>query len=432
MKMTKVKLGDILEAKRGTSLSGEYYDTKGKYIRLTLGNFNYPGGGFKENNIKKDIYFTGPIKKEFILHKGDIITPLTEQVAGLLGETARIPESDKFIQSADVALLIPNEKYLDKDYMYYLISSSGIKKQLSAAAQQTKIRHTSPDKIKLCETWIPPLEFQKKAAGLLKAIDDMIANNMAIILETTSITKTLYDYWFMQFDFPDENGKPYKSSGGKMIWNAALKKEIPYNWQVVPLKECIQHITTGLNPRKNFVLGHGDIKYITVKNLTANGTISWDSYDVIDEKARKLIHNRSEVGAGDILFASIEPLGRCYLVKENPQDWAINESIFSIRPDPNKITAEYLYMLFRSEAFVRQAENSSTGSVFNGIRMNVLEKLPVLLPDVKTLETFSRIVANTTDMAYCLEKEIEELIDLRNFLLPLLMNGQVTFKEKEA
>ena len=121
MKMTKVKLGDILEAKRGTSLSGEYYDTKGKYIRLTLGNFNYPGGGFKENNIKKDIYFTGPIKKEFILHKGDIITPLTEQVAGLLGETARIPESDKFIQSADVALLIPNEKYLDKDYMYSIL-----------------------------------------------------------------------------------------------------------------------------------------------------------------------------------------------------------------------------------------------------------------------------------------------------------------------
>ncbi len=313
-------------------------------------------------------------------------------------------------------------------YIYYLLNSMNLRGLITGSAQP-KLNQQNLRRLVLR---LPDKKEQDEIASVLTSIDNKIDNNQAVLTMLQSLLKYIYDYWFIQFEFPNKYGHPYKNSGGKMVWNAALKKEIPYNWQVVPLKECIQHITTGLNPRKNFVLGHGDIKYITVKNLTANGTISWDSYDVIDEKARKLIHNRSEVGAGDILFASIEPLGRCYLVKENPQDWAINESIFSIRPDPNKITAEYLYMLFRSEAFVRQAENSSTGSVFNGIRMNVLEKLPVLLPDVKTLETFSRIVANTTDMAYCLEKEIEELIDLRNFLLPLLMKGQLTFREKEA
>ena len=88
--MKKVKLGDVLDVRRGTSLAGEYYSEQGNLIRLTLGNFNYPRGGFQENTAKKDIYFVGSVNPAFILKAGDIITPLTEQVSGLLGETATI------------------------------------------------------------------------------------------------------------------------------------------------------------------------------------------------------------------------------------------------------------------------------------------------------------------------------------------------------
>ena len=108
--MRKIKLKEVLEIKRGTSLSGEYYSTNGQHIRLTLGNFNYPNGGFKETTSKDDIYFTGNVKPQFMLKKGDIITPLTEQVIGLLGETATIPESNKYIQSGDIGLVVPNEE----------------------------------------------------------------------------------------------------------------------------------------------------------------------------------------------------------------------------------------------------------------------------------------------------------------------------------
>jgi len=100
--MNRVKLGSVLNIKRGTSLSGKYYAERGEKVRLTLGNFNYPNGGFKENTSKTDIYFTGDVKPEFILKKGDIITPLTEQVSGLLGETARIPVDNMYIQSGDI------------------------------------------------------------------------------------------------------------------------------------------------------------------------------------------------------------------------------------------------------------------------------------------------------------------------------------------
>ena len=180
MKMTKYKLGELVEVTRGASLYGQFYAEEGKLIRLTLGNFNMNGGGFKENTSKTDLYFTGTVRDEFILNKGDIITPLTEQSLGLLGTTARIPESGKYIQSQDVALVRCKEGLLDPNFCYYLISSSIVRQQLSAAAQQTKIRHTSPEKIKDCTVWVPDFEVQKNIGRILTDIDNKIAINRRI------------------------------------------------------------------------------------------------------------------------------------------------------------------------------------------------------------------------------------------------------------
>lgn len=177
MQLTRYKLGQLLDVSRGASLAGEYYTEQGELIRLTLGNFDLANGGFKPNTSKSDIYFTGPVREEFILNKGDIITPLTEQTLGLLGSTARIPESGKYIQSQDVALIKCKEELLDPSFAYYLISSKQVRNQLSAAAQQTKIRHTTPDKIKDCVVDIPSIEEQRKIGKLLDSISEKIALN---------------------------------------------------------------------------------------------------------------------------------------------------------------------------------------------------------------------------------------------------------------
>ena len=179
MKLTKYKLGELLEISRGASLSGEYYATEGELIRLTLGHFDYQNGGFKDNTSKDNLYFTGPVKSEFIMSEGDIITPLTEQTPGLLGSTARIPQSGLYIQSQDVALVKPNH-LLDCDFCYYLLPSALVKKQLAAGAQQTKIRHTTPDRIKDLTVFVPELEEQKRIGRLLSLIDRKIALNREI------------------------------------------------------------------------------------------------------------------------------------------------------------------------------------------------------------------------------------------------------------
>ena len=193
MILTKYKLGDILDVTRGASLSGEFYATKGEYIRLTCGTFDYQNNCFKENKSKDNLYYVGDFKPEFLMEEGDIITPLTEQAIGLLGSTAIIPESGKYIQSQDVAKIICNEDLLDKDFAFYLISSALVKQQLSAAAQQTKIRHTSPDKIKDCTVWIPELAEQKRIGKLLRSIDRKIELNRAINQNLPTPDRS-YDY----------------------------------------------------------------------------------------------------------------------------------------------------------------------------------------------------------------------------------------------
>ena len=264
MKMTKYKLGELVEVTRGASLSGQFYAEEGKLIRLTLGNFNMNGGGFKENTSKTDLYFTGTVRDEFILNKGDIITPLTEQSLGLLGTTARIPESGKYIQSQDVALVRCKEGLLDPNFCYYLISSSIVRQQLSAAAQQTKIRHTSPEKIKDCTVWVPDFYTQKNIGRILTDIDNKIAINRRINDNLEAMAKQLYEYWFVQFDFPNEEGKPYKSSGGAMVWNEKLKSEIPQGWNILPVSDILD-------------------KYPTTKRYETKEYLQIGKYPIIDQ-----------------------------------------------------------------------------------------------------------------------------------------------------
>lgn len=187
---------------------------------------------------------------------------------------------------------------------------------------------------------------------------------------------------------------------------------------------AISSINTGLNPRDNFKLGNGKVQYITVKNITTSGTLDFTSCDTVDEQAQKVIHARSDISAGDILFASIAPLGRCYLIQETPTDWDINESVFSIRCNNDVVTSEFLYMYFMGDMFIKSATSSSTGSIFKGIRINTLLDLNAILPSKNIVDLFSKQVQKLLALKEQKVKENLEIVKLRDWLLPMLMNGQ--------
>lgn len=420
MKLTKYKLGDLVEVTRGASLSGQFYAEEGELIRLTLGNFNMNGGGFKENTSKTDLYFTDPVKDEFILNKGDIITPLTEQSLGLLGTTARVPESGKYIQSQDVALVRCKEGLLDPNFCYYLISSSIVRQQLSAGAQQTKIRHTSPDKIKDCTVWIPEFEEQKKIGRILSDIDEKIILNRQINDNLEAMAKQLYDYWFVQFDFPNEEGKPYKSSGGAMVWNEKLKREIPTSFDVKSLSEIIE-VKDGTHdspkPQDNGYF------LLTSKHLTERGLDYASAYKISKEDYES-INKRSKVDTNDILFSMIGTIGNSYFVEETNINFAIkNMALF--KTSAKRWLSEYLYLYLSSCDYKHYEGNSLSGSIQKFVSLRTLRDMPILYHE-DIIKVFGKEVRNIITMMVNLRKENIDLTKQRDELLPLLMNGQAT------
>lgn len=404
MEMKKYKLGDIAKTSSGgtpKSTIAEYYEG-GNIPWINSGELGNPFITSTNNFITKKGYDNSSAK---------LFPPQTVLLA-MYGATAgkvSLLEIEACTNQA-ICAIMPNKDILLPIYLKYKLDTMyNYLVRLSTGSARDNL---SQDGIKAIELSIPSLSVQQKIATVLSTLDKRIENLRAQnrVLEQTA--KTIYDYTFLQ------------CAGHQTTYNKTLNRNIPANWEVKKLGDCLASISTGLNPRQNFTLGNGSIKYITVKNLTLDGSIDYSSCDFIDENARAKVHKRSNIKVGDILFASISPLGRCYLIQEKPEDWDINESVFSISP-ADFSTSYYLYSFLRSKEFVAKAEQRATGSIFLGIRVDTLKKMEVLWPDSKTMGKFNAQVEPIFKKQLVNTKQIETLTTQRNTLLPLLMTGQV-------
>lgn len=419
MKLTKYKLGEILDVTRGASLSGEHYATEGKYVRLTCGNFDYQNNCFKENKSKDNLYYIGDFKSEFLMEEGDIVTPLTEQAIGLLGSTAIIPESGKYIQSQDVAKIVCKENLLDKNFAFYLISSTIVKQQLSAAAQQTKIRHTSPDKIKDCIVWIPELKEQKRIGRLLRTIDHKIELNRAINQNLEAMAKQLYDYWFVQFDFPNEEGKPYKSSGGKMVWNEKLKREIPEGWDISLIKDIATTYSGGTPKSTNIeYYDNGEIAWINSGELNSpiiTKTTNYITKCGLENSSAKLYPSNSILvamygaTAGKVSLLTFEACS--------------NQAVCGVIPT---IENMLYYVYFHISSLYSHFITLSTGSARDNISQDTIKNILLPIPTRNILKLFDEKIGSIYQTIVNNYQQIDSLTKQRDELLPLLMNGQVS------
>ena len=392
--MTKCVLGDLMEVTRGASLAGKYYATAGDKIRLTLANFDYANNCFKPDTSKDNVFYTQAVDDRFVLIEGDIITPLTEQTPGLLGTTARIPESGKYIQSQDVALLKPFTEKLDPDYCFYLVSSKAVRNQLGAMSQQTKIRHSSPDKIKSCTVFLPELEKQRRIGAFLSAIDRNIALNRKRIATLEAMAKEIYDYWFVQFDFPDAHGRPYKSSGGEMVYNPDLKREIPKGWAIKTVGD-IANVVTGKEDA-SFATDNGMYPFFTCSQKV----LKCDEYK---------FDGKNVLVAGNGEFCVKHYIGKCNAYQRT---YVISPS------NVNYWGAVYI----EAQRAIDRFKRCSSGSIVKFITMGDVRGLIVYCPaNIDLYDPINQCLEQIENQ----EREIVELSALRDFLLPVLMNGQV-------
>ena len=268
----------------------------------------------------------------------------------------------------------------------------------------------------------PDIEIQRKIADILSSFDNKIENNKKINKELESMAKTIYDYWFLQFEFPNEEGKPYRSSGGKMVWNEELKREIPEGWIASHIIEIEEDIVTGKTPSTKDKSNYdGDIPFITIGDIRGHMHIVQTEQTLSKVGADSQV--KKYIPKGAICVTCIASPG---LVGFATKDSQTNQQINSIICK-NKYNRIFLY--FAIKDYFKYSNGAKTGNTFDNMNKDDFSKIPILYPRKNILEKFYEYVNSIDKRILNLEFENKELSELRDFLLPLLMNGQVEFKD---
>lgn len=299
----------------------------------------------------------------------------------------------------------------DIDYIYYALKLELKRLREKAQGSQTKFL-TMPILTGISLGNISATE-QPRVSTILKFLDQKIDLNNRINAELESMAKTLYDYWFVQFDFPDINGKPYKTSGGKMVYNPILKREIPVGWEVKTLSQ-IANITMGQSPVGESYNEEGD-GTLFFQGSTDFGWLFPTPRQYTTSPARM-------AKKGDILLSVRAPVGDMNIANA---DCCIGRGIAALNSKTGSDGFLFYVMKYFKQVFDRR---NAEGTTFGSITKNDLHTLAVVYPQPALLKKYDDIVSDYNQTIFVRSLENNDLIKLRDWLLPMLMNGQVTVK----
>lgn len=312
--------------------------------------------------------------------------------------------------------LVLDKSICDTDYMYYYLQFH--MKEIEALGSGTTFKEISKSALQGLEIRLPDLEKQRDIAKCLSDLDRKIELNKQINDNLEAMAKQLYDYWFVQFDFPNEEGKPYKSSGGAMVWNEKLKREIPQGLGTLKIGDIEKNIITGKTPscadEDNF---GGDIPFVTIDDIRGNlfvfkaqRTLSTKGADSQEKKYLPI---------GSLSVSCIGTIGVMGFVARLAQtNQQINSIIFE-----HEYNKEFLY--FSLKLYFENAK-AKTGNVFANMSKEEFASIIVAYPPKQILQAFHNKVAPIFDSIKNNIEEINSLTKQRDELLPLLMNGQAT------
>ena len=316
--------------------------------------------------------------------------------------------------SADVLAIRANAK-IDSHFLFYALFRDDFFIHAMKGSKGTKMPRG--DKSQIMEFKIPVFDpkTQQSIAAVLSALDKKIALNKQINARLEEMAKTLYDYWFVQFDFPDANGKPYKSSGGEMVFDETLKREIPKGWEVKSLWEVAKYFN-GLALQKYRPENEFDDFLPVIKIREMNEGVSSNT-----ERAKTNIPKEAIIDDGDILFSWSATLE----IKIWSQGkGALNQHIFKVTSSEYPKYFFYFELLNYLKHFKMIADLRKT--TMGHITQDHLKQAYICIPSQLLLEKMERIVTPIFQKMLITQKQNHHLTQLRDFLLPMLMNGQVS------
>ncbi len=371
----------------------------------------------------------------FSLKAGDVVVTKDSETRNDIGMSAYIYDDlENTVLGYHCALIRPF-KDIDGAYLNAFLNSSTGRKHFENQASGSGQRYTlTKEALGSIRVPLINIEEQRVIGKLFNDLDRRIINNNKISAELENLAKTIYDYWFLQFEFPNEEGKPYKSSGGKMVWNEDLKREIPAGWEVKRIGDTITtergisystpNIKTGKGvPMLNlatFMPGGGDYKADGLKHYLGD----YPTNKVL--KPYELIMCNTQQTA--IKFET-DIIGRAMLVPDIFDGDVVFSHHVNVIRTQNEDLKYYLLYLFNSDYYHKYISGFTNGTNILGLSFNGVEDYLLEIPAPNLLAEFGKTVLEVEMKKSEILKENEQLASLRDFLLPMLMNGQVTFKE---
>ncbi len=388
-----------------------------------LTGFKLIEDGFKYVSPEKAKTF-----KKAIAKRGDIV--ITHR--GTLGQISYIPDDSKYheyVISQSQFRVALNRKMVDPTFFVYFFHTSEGQKRLLANKCHVGVPALAQatTNFKLVEIPLPDLDTQKQIASVISSLESKIALNNRINAELEAMAKTIYDYWFVQFDFPFDfalgkpsaEGKPYKSSGGKMVWNEELKREVPEGWEVDIIDNVID-VKDGTHDSPK-AKSEG-FRLITSKNLLPSG-LDFESANFISEEDYININKRSKVDTGDILFSMIGSIGVVYKVEDEEINFAV-KNVALYKTSQKQEYKNYIYQYLKSYDMANYMGNVISGSIQKFISLGSLRNMPLLINDDVILK-YQKATEHLFLQLENNKKQNQQLSSLRDWLLPMLMNGQV-------
>lgn len=402
MQLTKYKLSDVAKVEiSGVDKKSHEGETPVKLCNFTDVYNNWAITKDQEPNFMRASANDNEIRR-FTLRKGQVAFTKDSETRYDIGIPTYIADDfDNVLLGYHCALITPNEDIALGAYINAFMHTSFIQKYFANNAGGSGQRYTlSVETMENMPLLLPSMENQIRIAKLLSNLDRKIALSEAMNVNLEALARQLFDYWFIQFDFPDENGNPYKSSGGTMVYDSVLKREIPIGWKHSTLNDmCImyQPQTLGLNDLVE------DGQYLV---YGANGIIGkYHSYN----------HEQSEIAMA-CRGSSCGTLNRTM-----PHSW-ITGNAMVVKLKDEGVHNEFL---FHALSYVN-VHGAITGSGQPQLTRENLQKLNILQPAQDIMLLFSKSVEKVVALQIQTKQEIASLIQQRNELLPILMNGQIS------
>ncbi len=411
--LTNHKLGELCNISSAKRIfENEYVSSGIPFIRgLEISN-----GSILKDDAIFDCYISKERYQQIVSKygkpsKGDILITAVGTIGNLCYLTKDI---DFYFKDGNIIWFSKINDCCYSNWLYYYMKCDYFKGQLKYSMIGAVQKALTIDMLNKVIVPLPPLPIQRKIAAVLTALDDKIALNRRINDKLEAMAKRLYDYWFVQFDFPDENGRPYKSSGGKMVWNETLKREIPAGWEVNNLYYIADYINglacQNYRPKDN----KKSLPVIKIKEM--NEGIGADT-----ERCALDIPNRFIVLNGDILFSWSATL---MVILWNGEIGGLNQHIFKVVPK-SYFTKSFVYQILKSYIINFQNIALSRKTTMGHITSEHISLSSICIPPEYIVSLFSRRIDSIYKCISTNEREIARLTSLRDRLLPLLMNGQV-------